>query len=66
MPNNCYITVKKTSNNNKTAIKEMSGLNGDQKPGPEVIILFSSSTQLSMKFVLLINLKLLKLQILSC
>ena len=29
------------------------------RPGPEVIKLFSCSTQLSMKFVLLINIKLL-------
>ena len=32
-----------------------------QWPGPEVITLFSCSTQLRMKFVLLINLKLLKI-----
>ena len=31
------------------------------KPGPKVIKLFSCSTQLSIKFVLLINLKLLKI-----
>ena len=31
-------------------------------PGPEVIKLFSCSTQLSMKFVLLINLKLLAIE----
>ena len=29
----------------------------DYKPGPEVIKLFSYSTQLSMKFILLINVK---------
>ena len=39
----------------------LSGQAGTQlvTPGPEVIILFSCSTHLSMKFVLLINLKLL-------
>ena len=35
-------------------------------PGPEVIKLSSCSIQLSMKFVLLINLKLLTVAILSC
>ena len=32
-------------------------MSADTKPGPEVILLFSSSTQLSMKFIMLINVK---------
>ena len=32
-------------------------MNSSEGPGPEVIKLFSCSTQLSMKFVLLINVK---------
>ena len=35
----------------------MNGLNGEQRPGSKVIKLFSCSTQLSMKFSLLINMK---------
>ena len=33
--------------------------NIQESPGPEVVNLFSCSTQLSMKFILLINLKIL-------
>ena len=37
--------------------KQSKGSNGDPKPGPEVIKLFSCLTQLSLKFPLLINMK---------
>ena len=39
--------------------KELPSVSRSIKPGPKVIKRFSCSTQLSMKFLLLINLKLL-------
>ena len=40
-------------------MKQNNGLNGNLKPGPKVIKLFSCLTQLSMEFFMLINLKLI-------
>ena len=45
----------------KVAVKKIKGsfeiFGATGKPGPEVIKLFSISTQLSMKFIMLINIK---------